>query len=344
MIYILLFILLLLLGFFIFLRSGIQLPKNIDTLISQLQKEPLPILIKGETGTAKNGDVSIFYEAINGIDPSKDTILLICGHTQTLLDWYPHFYQPLIDGGYQVIRFDNRGVGQSDWLKDWGKPNKNKPNKYKLEDMAMDAIAVLDAVGVTKAHLIGMSMGGMIGQRLAISHSDRVLSLTSIMSTGYFDDSKLVNIPPPFMRDIIRVTLRYARTKEQEESKLKTHLTVRRMLQGKGGYAFDDSMVLKKALYEIRERNGYHVKATDQHSYAIKSSGSRYDELGDIKVPTLVIHGTTDPLIDFPHAEKYAPMIPNSEKLFIEGMGHDLPKVHIATMMKAIFNNLAEKV
>ncbi len=338
MIYILLFLLLLLIGFFLFVKSGIQLPKNIDTLISTLQKEPIPILIKGKTGKAKNGEVSIFYEAINGIDSSKETILLICGHTQTLLDWYPHFYQPLIDAGYQVIRFDNRGVGQSDWLTDWG-----KPNKYKLEDMAKDAIAVLDAVGVKQAHIIGMSMGGMIGQRLAISHSERVLSLTSIMSTGYFDDPTLVNVPPPFMRDIIRVTLRYAINKDREETKLKLHLAVRRMLQGKGGYAFDDTMVLKKALYEIRERNGYHVKATDQHSYAIKASGSRYEELSSIKVPTLVIHGTTDPLIDFPHAQKYAPMIPHADQLFIDGMGHDLPKVHMGTMMKAIFNNLNAK-
>ena len=99
---------------------------------------------------------------------------------------------------------------------------------------------------------------------------------------------------------------------------------------------------MQRGIYELNKRRGYNIKATDQHSLAITKSGSRYEELGQIEVPTLVIHGTTDPLIKFEHAEKYSKMIPNAATLFIEGMGHDLPPVYTPKMTKAILENLAK--
>jgi len=326
-----------LLAAYLFINSAPPLPSNVEEMINQIKSEGIPEFIKGRTSEAKNGEVNIFYEVIENQSTSKDTIILICGHTQILLDWPAYFYQPLVDEGYRVIRFDNRGVGNSDWL-----PNFDKKNPFGLEDMAKDIIAILDTENIKKAHIIGMSMGGMIGQRLAISHSDRVLSLTSIMSTGYFYDPVLTNVPRNFYKNLIALSLKYPIWSKEEMTKLKLNLAVRQIQDGKGDYELDRKLVLQRGLYELNKRRGYNIKATDQHSLAITKSGSRYEELGQIDVPTLVIHGTTDPLIKFEHAEKYSKMIPNAATLFIEGMGHDLPDIHTPKIIRAILKNLAK--
>lgn len=325
-----------LVGAYLFINSAPPLPKDVDKMIQQIKAEGIPEFITGRTGVAKNGEVTIGYEVIDNNKPNQETIVLICGHTQILLDWPDYFYQPLVDAGYQVIRFDNRSVGSSDWL-----PNYDKKNPYLLEDMAEDVLAILDKEKVDKAHIIGMSMGGMIGQRLAISHTDRVLSLTSIMSTGFFFDPELTNVPKDFYRNLIAVSLKYPIGSKKEATKLKLNLAIRQLQDGQGDYELDRKLVLQRGMYELNKRQGYNIKATDHHSLAIEKSGSRYAELGQISVPTLVIHGTTDPLIKFEHAQKYAPMIPNAATLFIEGMGHDLPPIYTPQMIKAILKNLA---
>ncbi len=324
-------------GAYWFINSAPPLPDNVDQLIQQIKTEGVPEFIEGRTGTAKNGDVTIGYEVIDNQKDSNETIVLINGHSQILLDWPKYFYQPLVDAGYKVIRFDNRGVGSSDWL-----PNYDKKKPYLLEDMAKDVIAILDQEGIEKAHIIGMSMGGMIGQRLAISHADRVHSLTSIMSTGYFYDPKLTNVPKVFYKDLIAVSLKYPLKANDDTTQMKLNLAIRQLQDGKGAYTLDHKFVMQRCLYELKKRRGYNKKVVDQHSLAIEKSGSRYDELGSITVPTLVIHGTTDPLIKFEHAEKYSKMIPNATTLFIEGMGHDLPPIHTKKMTSAILNNFAK--
>jgi len=337
MIYLGIFLILLAISFFFFLNTGSKLAAHTDALIQEVQKEPLLDLVKGKIGIANKGPVSIHYEAMSIGKENKGAILLVCGHTQTCLDWPAYFYEPLLASGYTVIRYDNRGVGLSDWLPNW---TKNKA--YQLEDMAKDGLAVLDDLGIAKAHVIGVSMGGMIGQRMAISHSERLLSLTSIMSTGFYFDKELGDVPRQFMMDITRVSLRYRKGIKTEEGKLKLHLAIRQLLKGQGDYPFDDKAILKRALVEVRTRKGYNMKATDQHSLAIKKSGSRYEELKKLQVPTLVIHGTTDPLIPFKHAKKYSAMIPNVRTLFIEGMGHDLPAVHAPVIIKEMTDLFTE--
>lgn len=322
-------------GLLLFLYSGPKVPAETNKWIKELQGLPLPELITGTTGKADNEGIHIYYEAIG--QPTNGNILLVNGHTQTLLDWPSYFFQPLVEAGYRVIRYDNRGVGLSDWMEGW-----NKENAYSLEEMATDGIAILDTLAIDKAHIIGVSMGGMIGQRMAISHSQKVLSLTSIMSTGFYFDESLVSTPRQFMLDIGRIGLRYGRKVKTEEGKLKLHLAIRRLLKGKGTYPFDNQYILQKALYEVRRRRAYNMKATDQHSLAIKKSGSRYEALSNLKVPVLVVHGTTDPLIPFSHAQKYAPMIPNAKTLFIEGMGHDIPSAHATEIVTAILGLLKE--
>lgn len=325
---------LLLLGFAWFIYHTPKLPTNIDTLITEVINEELPELMPGKKGFAQNGGISICYEVLNNGQPPKSTILMIMGHSQTMLGWSPYFLNALINSGYQLIRYDNRGLGESDWLTNWHR----KTNNYTLEDMATDGIAILDALGIQKAHLIGSSMGGMIAQRIAISHSERVLSLTSIMSTGYYYDPQLPHVPRPFLSDIVRLMLFYGTPKAllKIENKLKLQLGIRLILEGKGDYTLDPKYTLQRAWYEIKNRKGFNGKVGDQHGYAIKKSGSRYAELPTIKVPTLVIHGTDDPLVSFEHAQKYAPMIPHSTTLFLKGMGHDMPEAYNTAIVEAI--------
>lgn len=314
--------------------SSPKLPSNTDALIQEVMSSELPEFMTGESGFVQNGNIKICYEFFENKTSNKGTILLVNGHTQSLLEWPSYFLQPLLDAGYQVVRYDNRGFGCSDWIKDW-----SRENAYQLEDMATDGIAVLDHLGIQKAHLIGVSMGGMISQRIAISYSDRVSSLTSIMSTGFYFDPELISTPKPFVLDVVKLTMRYKRTLHLTESKLKFYLGIREMLRGKG-YDLDTKLFLQQGFYELSKRNGLNAKGTDQHSYAIKKSGSRYDELKNIKAPTLVIHGTADTLILVNHAEKYAPMIPDAELLIIKGMGHDLPKEHAPKMVSNILSLL----
>ena len=200
-------------------------------------------------------------------------------------------------------------------------------------------MAVLDANGIEKAHILGMSMGGMIAQRIAISHQERVLSLCSIMSSGFINDPELTTVPTKFKADLTRLTLRYM-LNPTEINRMKMQLGVMKVLEGDGDYDLDPKAILQATLYNIRRRDGMNKKLRHQHTWAITYSGSRYEELGSINVPSLIIHGTSDPLVVFEHGKKYAAMIPHSQSLFIEGMGHDIPEVHIDEIHAAMFRNM----
>lgn len=328
--------LILLIGILFIQFGGPKLPNNIDELIKEVKSKPLPELMTGEKDFVENDDVRICYEVNRPKETPKGTVLLVHGLSSTLLDWPRYFYQPFLDQGYQVIRYDNRSLGESDWLqKKWPE------NKYTLEDMARDGIAILDKLSIKRAHIIGVSMGGMISQRMAISHSNRIQSLTSIMSSGFFNDKKLPGVPLPFYTGFARAILLYGRDLTKIDNKLKLHVSIRKLLVGKG-YSTDDKYLLQKALYENTKRKGYNATARDHHGYAIKKSGSRYDELKQLNTPTLVIHGTKDTLVPFEHGQKYAPMIPNAEKLFLEDMGHDIPESYLGKMIPAILENFSK--
>lgn len=333
MIYFLITLAIAVLGFLAFMYSGVQLPSDVPQLMAEVKKEPFLDLVPGKTGYAKNGDISIFYDYISNENTTKGTVLFVDGYGSTLLDWQPYTFEKVLEAGYAVIRYDNRGLGMSDWMKNW-----DKKNPYLLTDMAKDGMAVLDELGIEKAHVVGMSMGGMIGQTMAIEHNDRVASLTSVMSSGNYHDPELTAIPKPFFRNFIRVVLRYGLIRT-EDNAMKFQVMAWKMLKGNGDYPLDTKGILQKAWYELKKRKGYNAKVGMQHETAIKKSGSRYDKLGRITAPTLVIHGKDDPLILLEHALKYAPMIPNAQTLYIDGMGHDIPKVNNEEMTKAMITN-----
>ena len=328
------FLILALIAFFFYINSGNNLPKETDKIVAEVMAADLPELVHGETGMAKSGNLEIWYEKINPKDSVKGTILLVMGHSSTAMLWTANFYQSFVEAGYQVIRYDNRDVGMSTWVADW---DENKP--YSLEDMAKDGIAVLDDVGVDKAHIIGASMGGMIAQRMAVSHSNRVLSLTSIMSSGYMLDPEVTPVSKSIQLNFFKLGAKYLMFGKEQET-LKFFLSIQQLLKGNGPYKLDTKAAAERMLYEIRKRKGINRNAVNQQSKAIEISGSRLEELGKITAPTLVIHGKSDPLVIFDHAIKYAPLIPDAATLYIDGMGHDIPMIYMAQVQESIFKNI----
>ena len=137
----------------------------IDKLISITKSKQIPTFISEKTGYAKNIDVKIFYEDLCNIENPKGTVLLINGAAETMIQWPDQMIRTILKNGFRVIRFDNRGLGKSDWIKDW-----SKSNSYNLEEMARDALAVTSHLMIKKFHVIGYSTGGMIAQILAINH------------------------------------------------------------------------------------------------------------------------------------------------------------------------------
>ncbi len=254
-------------GLVLFVRSGPELPPDTNAILDEVLAAEPPELVAGVTGTARSGDIDIWYETIGNLSNPKATVLLIMGATASAIAWPDYFLQPLIDAEYQVVRYDNRGLGMSDWMDEW-----DAEYPYTLEDMASDGIAVLDALDVTRAHIVGVSMGGMIGQRMAISHADRVLSLTSMSSSGYFDDPELPSASTQFERDVLKLALRYGLV-PTERNQIRFVLGLEQLLEGDGDNETDVKSSAQTTLYELRRRNGFNPGVGEQHTAAVLASG-----------------------------------------------------------------------
>jgi pimeloyl-ACP methyl ester carboxylesterase len=313
--------------------SGPSLPKETDEIIAGVLKNPLPEIVKGKNGLAKSQGLDIWYESISPKDSSKGAILLIMGISNDALGWPQKFIQSFVDAGYQVIRYDHRGTGMSDWVRDW---DSKKP--YSLADMANDGIAVLDSLGIEKANIIGISMGGMIAQELAINHPDRVVSLTSMMSSGYIEDPELAKISSGIAWQLIKASLKYGII-GGEKNMIKLHLSSRIILMGNAAYDLNVKEISEQVLYNIRKRNGYNSSVSRQHQGAVFLSGSRYGKLKLLSIPTLIVHGKSDPFIPIDHSKKCALIIPNADSLWLDGMGHDIPDNLVDTLSKKIITN-----
>ncbi len=328
-------LLLLVLTVGIFLSGGPEFPGSSDTIISQSIDSGPPELVKGQTGYANSNGSQIWYEAIPTskvkFPKPKGTILLIMGAGASSMLWSLDWLQILASEGYQVIRFDNRGTGMSDWGENW-----NKDHPYSLEDMAKDALAVLDANNVEQAHIVGVSMGGMIAQRLAISHGNRVLSLVSMSTSGYFLDPTLEAPEGNFGLEMMRLILKYTLS-GSESGMIKMWLGVIDLMRNDALQEKDVRDVANLVLYEMRKRRGFNQHAMTQHFAAMEISGSRLDELGKIKCPVLVIHGTQDISVNFAHAKKYAPLIPAAQTLWLEGEGHIFKESTMPVINDAMF-------
>jgi pimeloyl-ACP methyl ester carboxylesterase len=273
---------------------------------------------------ARANGIDIEYEIFGS--NSARPLLLIMGLGAQMILWDEEFCEHLAERDHRVIRFDNRDVGLSTKLDQYGTPDvvtalgaslrhQRIEAPYTLSDMAADAVALLDALGIGAAHIAGASMGGMIAQALAIEHSSRVLSLTSIMSTTSAPDlppakpaamTALLTPPPSDRQGNIERTVQVFRT------------------IGSPGFPFEEERFRARAA-RAYDRS-FHPAGAMRQMVAILASGSRKEALKSVKVPTLVIHGRDDPLVPLAAGQDTADSIPEAELLVIAGMGHDLPR------------------
>jgi pimeloyl-ACP methyl ester carboxylesterase len=263
--------------------------------------------------------IEIAYETIG--DPSDPALLLVMGLGMQLIHWDRELCEQLAGRGFRVIRFDNRDAGRSTQI-DAPVPNLMRAMAglkieapYLLDDMADDAFGLLDHLGIEAAHVAGASLGGMIAQAMAIRRPERVLSLTSIMSTT---GERRVGRPK------LRVWGVLTRRAPQERDAYVDHfMRVFRMI-GSKGFPFDEER-FRRVAAESYER-GHRPAGTGRQLAAIMASGDRTDRLRELRVPTTVIHGRGDPLVPFRGGRATARAIPGAKLIAIPGMGHDLPR------------------
>ena len=268
---------------------------------------------------ANVGEVEIVYETIG--DPSDPALLLVMGLGTQLIHWDLELCQRFAERGFRVIRFDNRDAGLSTKV-DAPVPNVMRAMAgfpirapYLLEDMANDSFGLLDHLELERAHVAGVSMGGMIAQTMAISRPERVLSLGSMMSTT--GDRR---VGTPKLR-VWSVLMR--RAPDQRDAYIDHFVRVFRMI-GSPGYPADEARTRELAGATF---DRCHCPAgTARQLGAILASGSRTAALRRLELPTVVIHGKDDPLVPFRAGVATAKAIPGAELVAFPGMGHDLPR------------------
>ncbi len=264
-------------------------------------------------------------------DAKSTPVLLIHGLGMQLTNWPDEFVDGLVELGFYVIRFDNRDCGLSTKFDAAGKPSLvwsgiklalaarlKLPFKppYGLEDMANDALGVLSALGIARAHVVGVSMGGMIGQILAARHPQRVLSLTSVMSS-----SGRRGLPGP-TASARQALLRAPADPKDVDSILDQAVAVQQAI-GSPAYPTPEKLLRRRAARALRR--SYCPAGVTRQMLAIAGAADRSALLQSISVPTLVIHGARDPLVPLACGEDVAAQVPGARLEVIEGLGHDLP-------------------
>jgi pimeloyl-ACP methyl ester carboxylesterase len=282
------------------------------------------------TGTAKSGDsdnpIDIYYEDMG--DPNHPAVLLIMGLGAQLLLWRKGFCEKLVDQGLRVIRYDNRDVGLSSKLTDrhTGAPllprmgrsvlGMRSPAVYTLEDMTDDAAALLDHLGIDRAHIVGGSMGGMIAQIFAARFPERTRTLGVI-----FSSNNQAMLPPPGTQQLRALLQRPADT--TREAIIDNAIRVSRII-GSPGYPAPEERLRAHAI-EGYER-AYNPAGIARHFAAVLGSGSLLHYDRQIKAPTVVIHGRADKLMRPSGGRAIARAIKGARLVLIDGMGHDLPE------------------
>lgn len=284
--------------------------------------------------------ISIEYDSFGSED--AEPILLIAGLGIQLIGWTAPFCEMLAAQGFRVIRFDNRDVGLSTHFSDTPVPELTtvaaalmrgeRPYvPYTLYNMAEDALGLLDAIGIERAHIVGRSMGGMIAQIVASEYPQRTLSLTSIMST-----SGNPNLPPSTAEAMAVLMQSVPHPIQDESGFLDCSLRSARVL-GSPGFAFDAAARRTQAL--AAAKRAYNPAGIGRQIAALLAAGDRRSRLNTIAVPTLVVHGSADPLFLPAAGEDTAVNISGAEFRLFEGMGHDIPPELYEPLTLAIANN-----
>lgn len=293
---------------------------------------------QNKLGIIKTNNIEIAYESFGSIN--NETILLIQGTGVQLTGWPVELCEQLAEKGYHVIRFDNRDVGLSSKLDSLGMPDwANIIPKigtcdmdylpYSLIDMATDAVGLLDELNIEKAHIVGVSMGGAIAQLIAINFPDKTLSLTSIMASsgnpqaqkGNPEVLQIMATPPPMTDDVETLTNYF--------------FTIYKAI-GSPVYPTDDTILKDRAKKSIQRSWNPSGFARQAAAVIIGDNCDRRQQLKDIKIPVVVIHGDADPVVNVEAGKEVANTVPNSKLVIIPGMGHDLPDAIIPEIIEGI--------
>jgi pimeloyl-ACP methyl ester carboxylesterase len=267
--------------------------------------------------------LQITYDSFG--DPGDPVMILIMGLGTQMIHWSDQFCQLLASNKLRVIRFDNRDIGESTWLTDYRPPNvwdfigntvfnKKINAPYLLDDMADDTLALMDALSIDKAHIVGVSMGGMIAQCMALKFPNRVSSLTSIMST-----TGNRALPKAKIRVIAKLLKPLAK---EIEPYVAQNLDIWLMLHGQH-FPFDQENVEKVIRYS--QQRGINPAGVVRQLSAIIDSPDRTLCLQKLQIPSLIIHGDIDPLVPVECGIATAAAIPGATLKILKGMGHTLP-------------------
>jgi pimeloyl-ACP methyl ester carboxylesterase len=283
-----------------------------------------------------SGGIRLCYETFG--DPADPPLLLIGGMASQMIDWPLDLCHQLVAHGFYVIRFDNRDAGLSTHMEqppqvmevlETLSSGEEPEVPYHLWDMAADTAGLLDHLGIERAHAVGMSLGGMVAQELAIRHGDRLASLTSIMSmTG---DPDVGQPTPAAVGALLQPP---PETREEAMERGVAHSRI----WGSEGADHDYVRALNAAKWD-RDND---PRGSARQFIAVVTSGSRSEALRSISIPTLAIHGTQDELIQPDGGERLAEVVPGAELLIVEGMGHDLARVFWPTLVEAITTHAAK--
>lgn len=285
--------------------------------------------------TASVNDITLDYEQWGSADDPP--VLLVMGLGSQRILWPPELIDGLVQRDLRVVAFDNRDVGRSTFLShlpasggDIARALNREPfdAPYALADMAADAVGLLDHLDIEQAHVVGASMGGMIGQHLAFGFPERVATLTSIMSTtgsaevgnATAEASVALFTPPPTTRDAY----------------IRDFVARRGALGSPGLFDAERARHVAAAVYD----RGVDSAGTVRQLLAIYADRDRTDRLAQITAPTLVIHGNADPLVDVSGGRATAAAIPRAELLILDGMGHDLPLPLLPHLIDAITDHI----
>ena len=319
--------------------SGLGQVYEVSNRIAGRSDRPHSFILACATGPINEGIFNVDKLITgNGIEirtesfgnKNDEPLLLIMGAGGAGVYWQDNLIQRLLDAGRFVVRYDNRDTGKSTCFDFTKEP-------YSLEDMAADAIAVLDAYGIERADIAGASMGGMISQVLMINHPHRLKTATLIMSsplsgggeTPTLGSDDLPGPDPAWMEKMIQLAMNIP---EDRDAAIEQKVVQFGMLAG-SAEPYDAEAVRKIAAIEFDQARN--LAASANHSLAIGATtlSDRRPLLRNTNVPTLVIHGTEDPILPYPHGVALAQTIPGAELLTLDKGGHDMPECYLDEMI-----------
>ena len=272
----------------------------------------------GEGYVETNG-VRLWYEDLG--DPDGEAVVLVMGATASAISWPPELLDALTAAGHRVVRFDNRDIGLSTHV-DYA------TDPYTLDDMAVDTVGLLDALGIDRAHFVGASMGGMISQLIAIRYPDRVRSLSLLITSPGPDDRLSAT-----SAEVVAIATRPATTDAEVEQR---GVDMWRVLTG-SRFPFDEAHY--RELAEMDAVRG--TNPNSAHAIAVFTAPSRIEALAAVGVPTLVVQGTEDPIFPVDHGEALAKAIPGSTFVTWEGVGHEVPAALGPDLIALVQANIA---